>query len=194
MPVELIDFIRVFHLIFFALGMGAGIYLDVRMLGRINKPIAPEDIQESERIHQFVFAALVGLWVTGLVLIYVRTGFQLANFSAKLWVKIGVVTAMTLNALFIGRFVLPIFRQAVGKYLMSLPLRTLIAITLAASASLLFWISGVSLGASTALKTADWPVLIGFLSALLGVILTSAFTIVTLLRFLFLRGSLVSNG
>lgn len=185
MPEFVIDAVRIAHLLCFALGMGAGVYCDMRALRRLNTPFSDRDIVEFHRVHSFVSFALVGLWATGLVLIYIRTGFDLSAFSPKLWTKIAVVTVLTLNAVAIGHFVLPHISDHIGSRAVEMPLGTFVTMTVAASLSMFCWLGGVALGASKVLKTADWT--------LLGQVFSFGFVVViggTLLVALCLRHAL----
>ncbi len=164
MQQEIIDVIRVVHLACFAVGMGSGVYFDFRTLSRLNSPFDDFDILEFERVHKVVFAALLGLWITGVMLIYIRTGFDLDNFSPKLILKLAVVTVLTLNAFYIGLSVLPRVAAAVGHRACELPLRYMMPMTFAAALSMFCWLGGLILGASVVLKTADWTMLVTFFS------------------------------
>lgn len=187
MSQELIDLVRVAHLICFALGMGAGLYFDMRTLRRIGTPFTDTDLVEFECVHRYVFAALVGMWASGLALIYVRTGFVWAEFPPKLWMKLIIVVALTLNAAVIGAYVLPRVRQAVGRAAIDLPLRDMLPMTACASASMFCWLGGLVLGASVTMKTANWVTLCQFLAVEFVVIMLGALLGVLALRALLNR-------
>ncbi|MEM7471610.1 MAG: hypothetical protein AAF340_09695 [Pseudomonadota bacterium] len=174
MSQEVIDLIRIGHLVFFALGMGAGLYFDLRSLRRINTPFTNNDLAEFTRVHHIVFGALLGLWVTGFMLLYIRTGFDLNAFTPKLQLKLIIVSALSLNAAVIGTFVLPRVGRAVGKAALDLPLREVLPMTMSASASLFCWLSGLVLGASVTFKTAGWATLGSFFAAEFVVIVFGA--------------------
>lgn len=160
LPQGYIDLLRAAHLIFFAAGMGTALYLDFISFSSLSKPKRPRDIQDIERIHRWVILAFTGLWVTGLALIYVRTGFDFARFSPKLWVKVSIMVAMTVNAGIIGVFVMPAMRKLVGSRVIDLKGIVLAALTQVAIVSVFCWTSGVALGSSVVLKTAPWDVLL----------------------------------
>lgn len=162
MPQDVIDIVRIAHLVFFALGMGSGLFFDWRALCRFNQPFGQDDIARFREAHKFVAGALVGLWLTGATLIYIRTGFVLSEFSPKLWVKLIVVTTLTVNAFAIGRLVLPRIAESVGKRVPDLPLRTVLAMTFTTALSVFCWLGGIVLGISVTLKTADWMTLGAF--------------------------------
>lgn len=162
MPQDVVDIVRIGHLIFFALGMGSGLFFDWRALCKINKPFTEGDIVQFGEVHKFVAGALVGLWLTGAALIYIRTGFVLSDFSPKLWFKLIVVTTLTVNAFVIGHLVLPRVRVSVGMRATDLPLRAVLAMTFTTALSLFCWLSGVVLGVSVTFRTADWSTLGAF--------------------------------
>jgi hypothetical protein len=159
MPDYVIDTVRILHLLCFALGLGVGLSCDLRGMRRFNSAFTTQDILEFERGHRLVSYALIGLWVTGLALIYIRTGFVVADFSPKLWVKVIIVTLLTVNAVVIGRLVMPYVAEHVGSSVVSMSLGKFVAMTLAAAISMFCWLSGLALGASVTLKTADWDML-----------------------------------
>lgn len=169
MDQDLVDVLRAGHLIFMALGMGTGLFCDWRALCAFNTPFTAQHIAQFDEVHKFVFAALAGLWLTGAGLIYVRTGFVLSEFSPKLWLKVIVVTTLTVNAVLIGAFVLPRVARSVGTRAIALPGAMVAAMTFTTSVSLFCWMSGLALGVSTTLKTADWTTL--------GMVFASAFGI-----------------
>ncbi|GHA50914.1 hypothetical protein GCM10008927_15220 [Amylibacter ulvae] len=159
-PQAAIDLLRIAHLFCFAAGMGTALYFDFRALGAISRPSTTEDIAQLEHIHNWIAVAFLGLWITGIALVYVRTGFQISAFSPKLWLKLGLMTLMTLNTKIIAAFIMPLMRNNVHRALSDLPLMRYVAASQAAILSMFCWSSGVFLGASVVLKTAPWDVLI----------------------------------
>lgn len=166
----------------FALGMGSGLYVDMRSLRRINKPFSSADLTEFQQVHKIVLAALCGMWATGLMLIYIRTGFVLSEFAPKLWMKLIVVSALTTNAFVIGMYVLPNVKKAIGQSAIEMPLRVMVPMTFAAASSMFCWLGGVVLGASVSLKTADWATLSKFFAAEFVVIVFGSVVGIIILR------------
>lgn len=155
-----LDLLRGAHLLFIAVGMGAAMYFDLRSLHRISAPTLQADLDELNRIHLVVTMACAGLWASGIALIWVRTGFDLATFSPKLWSKLIVVTTLMLNALVLARFVIPALNRHLGVRLIDLPLRLLVPMTLCAGLSLSCWLLALALGSSSVLKLSGWDVLV----------------------------------
>lgn len=177
-----VDSVRGLHLLFLALGMGSALYLDFRTLIGLNRIVRAQDITEIERIHRFVSFALIGLWATGLTLIWIRTSFDLGQFSPKLWCKLAIVTGMTLNAIVIGSGVLPVMQAQLGKRVIDLKLRALMPLAVVASLSMFFWVNALALGSSQVLKTASWEVLINWLSLTYVVVMVGGVFVVFFLR------------
>ena len=67
-----------------------------------------------ERIHIWITAAFVGLLRSGMSLICVRLGFDLALFSPKLWLKTDVITV---NFGIRVIMILPMMRGMLGRCL-----------------------------------------------------------------------------
>lgn len=155
-----LDILRATHLFCFAMGMGTALYFDYRSFQSLSDPIGKVDIEDLERIHVWITAAFVGLWITGITLIYIRTGFQLEAFSPKLWMKISIMVLMTLNSFMVGAFIRPMMRNNMMRPMISLPPMQFAVATQVAVVSLFCWSSGLLLGSSAALKTAPWDVLL----------------------------------
>ena len=102
-----VDMIRYVHLLCVAIGFGASFLADIHVLGRLGSKITDGTLETLHHYHKIVWTALILMWITGLLLIYVRTGFVLSNFSPKLFVKIGTVSLLTINAILIGRLAMP---------------------------------------------------------------------------------------
>ncbi len=165
MSETLVDLIRAMHLLCFAAGMGTGLYFDLRTMRTMDKEIAEADVTALHDIHMWIMGAFGGLWVTGLALVYIRTGFSWSEVSPKLFVKLYVMTFMLINARAIGRYVMPVMERSVGSALFDLPAWKLATVTQIAVNSVFCWTAGLALGSSVVLKTAEWallqPLLIG---------------------------------
>lgn len=140
--------------------MGPALYFDLRCMHLINKPLSQEDIVELRRIHNVVTMACVGLWASGLALIWIRTNFDFAQFSPKLWSKVIVVSVLSLNAMILNTVVIPVLARNTGIRLADLPLTKLVPMTLCAGVSLSCWLLALALGASSILKVSGWDILL----------------------------------
>jgi hypothetical protein len=153
-----VDILRATHLFCFAMGMGTALYFDFRSFQTLSDPIGVVDLEDLERIHVWISAAFVGLWITGITLIYVRTGFQLDQFSPKLWTKVSIMVLMSMNALLVGIYIRPMMRNNIERPLISLPPIKFAIAAQVGIVSMFCWTSGLLLGSSAALKTAPWDV------------------------------------
>jgi len=159
----ILDPIRGPHLLAVVVGMGTALYSDLRTLHKISRPLSTHDLDEVRRIHFIVTLAFVGIWASGVGLIWYRTEFVLEVFSPKLWSKMIVVTVLTANAIVLAAFVLPSLKLYVGTPLITLPRRVLAPMSIVAGVSAACWVLALTLGFSKVLKTAPWDVLIPFL-------------------------------
>lgn len=150
----LLDILRASHLTLFAAGMGTCLFHDFLTFRSMADPITRSEIVSIELLHSWIRFAFAGLWVTGLILVYVRTSFDLANFSPKLWTKLSLMGVMTANSLLVGLYVLPMLRKNLGRSMLTIAPRDLRTATTIAMVSMFGWTSGMILGSSTYLKTA----------------------------------------
>jgi hypothetical protein len=164
----LIDLIRFLHLAVLAAGMGAGLYVESRILGRMSRPVSERCVRDAEHAHRFVTLTLAALWVSGAVLIHFRTGFDLSRFTPKLWTKLIVVSVLTLDALAIGIVVVPLYRRTLGHRLAYVKRAHLALFFTTGAVSLVSWLSALALGSSVVLKTAEWSLLAPMLLAIYG--------------------------
>ncbi|MEM8751524.1 MAG: hypothetical protein AAGF90_00970 [Pseudomonadota bacterium] len=157
----LIDLVRMAHLGFFAVGVGCAVFMEGVVLSRARTLIDLEEIALIERGHRQILYSLAGLWATGLILIGVRTGLDPAAITPKLYAKLAVVTALTINALLIGRIAIPMLERALYGDLSRLKAHELAALGAVAGLSAAGWFSGLALGVVGHLKTASpallWP-------------------------------------
>lgn len=160
----ILDSIRGPHLLAVIVGMGTALYLDLRTLHKISRPLSASDLDEVRRIHFIVTLAFVGIWASGVGLIWYRTAFVIEAFSPKLWSKLIVVTVLTANAIVLAAFVLPSLKRYVGTPLIALPRRVLMPMSVVAGVSASSWVLALTLGFSKVLKTANWDVLVPLLS------------------------------
>lgn len=177
-----VDLLRCSHLMFFAAGMGTSLYFDFRTLYTLKKPISERELKSLYQIHVWITYAFAALWITGFGLIYIRTGFVLEAFSPKLYAKLIVMSLMVFNARAIAKIVFPIMEETMGRALLTLPVGRLALITQIAVNSMFCWTAGLTLGASTVLKTAQWDVLIPLGAAGFVAMSVGGHVVVALLR------------
>ncbi|MEM0942704.1 MAG: hypothetical protein AAGI70_02040 [Pseudomonadota bacterium] len=156
-----IDVVRIVHLVAIAVGLGTMVSTDINTFRRVGRPITAEFLGAVEGAHRIMMPALMVAWVSGICLIYARTGFELASFSPKLWVKLMVVGVLTVTAVLVKWRVMPILEGARGDTLMEVRLDDKIVLALCAALSMSGWTSALILGASVAVKSAGWSFLVG---------------------------------
>lgn len=155
----LVDAIVFFHLLCVALGLGVAVRLDFMFFqSRFKKP-EQSLLDDAAQSHVIIIAALIGLWCTGLCLIKLRTDFDPAAFTPKLWIKLIVVTMLTLNGLIIGRFALPVMARFRDRPLLAIPLQFKLPMAISAATSAFCWFTALALGAMATLKTQSWSML-----------------------------------
>lgn len=153
---EMIDAVRYGHLLCVAIGLGAAFLADIQVMQRLNRPVTRALLSQLALYHKLVWAGLIGMWITGLALIYIRTGFVLTEFSPKLFSKLGIVSVLTLNAMLIGRVAMPMLKEAYGQAPNDLPLPRKIVGGWVASLSSVSWLMALALGGSKVLAVSDW--------------------------------------
>jgi hypothetical protein len=157
-PQIYIDAVRYSHLFSIAVGIGASFMADTLVLSQLREPIRPEMLDRLHHYHGIVWIALAAMWISGAAMIYVRTGFDPALFSPKLISKLAVVSMLTLNALLIGRFAVPLVTRCVGSRLLDLPLRQKFCCAGIGAVSTTSWLIALAMGESKVLAASGWSV------------------------------------
>jgi hypothetical protein len=164
------DAARAAHLVGLALGFGVAIVADLSAARLMVRPLDRREMDALHRFHRMVALGLVLFWTSGLVLLWLRTGFDMANFSPKLMAKLGVVSVLTINAVMIGRIGLPVMEATRGQRFGALPRGVRLQMAALAALSGAGWISALALGVFSQLKTMEWAVL----SEIIGLIYLTA--------------------
>jgi hypothetical protein len=152
----LTDLLRFSHVLMVAVGLGAAFLADFHSIRRLSKPVDDNLLTTLHSCHVLVWGALIAMWVTGIGLIYVRTGFQLANFTPKLFSKLVTVSVLTANAMWIGRYAIPIIEAQIGRNIMWLPLKQKLILAGVAALSTTSWLLALSMGISKVLAQSGW--------------------------------------
>lgn len=153
------DAARATHLLGLALGFGVGILADMTAAKSLVRPLDDRDFETLHRYHRTVSLGLCLFWASGLVLLWLRTGFDPAQFSPKLMTKLGVVAVLTVNAFLIGRIALPTMEAWYGCRLGAMPFAHRLRLAALGGMSGASWIAALALGVFTAMKTFEWEVL-----------------------------------
>lgn len=169
-PTLLNDAARAMHLLGLALGFGVAIVADISAARLIFRPLDARERAMLRRFHRTVALGLALFWASGLVLLWLRTGFAAENFSAKLMAKLGVVTILTVNALLIGRLGLPMIDRIAGHRFGALSAPARVQLALLGALSTAGWIAALALGVFSQLRTMPWSAL----SEIIGTIYLAA--------------------
>ncbi len=161
---HLLTFIKIFHLMGLILGLGGAVFLDFSILTRgILRPVSNYTVHHAENLSKIVSIGLAILWVTGIVLIALNLAEKPEYLTnQKLWAKIAIVVALTVNGFYIHHSVLPFMKRRLGRRLFSgLKLRNVGLFTLVASISFVSWTVPFVLGKASELNyvTPMWEIL-----------------------------------
>ena len=140
------DAARAVHLLGLALGFGLAILADVSASRAVIRPLSESDILLLKRLHHFVSLGLVLLWISGLVLFWLRTGFDPDRVSPKLMTKVAVVSILTLNAMAIGRVGIPTLLRFQSWRFGDIPFPERAQLCALGTLSAACWIAALSLG------------------------------------------------
>lgn len=110
--------------------------------------------------HHMIISAMLGLWVTGLSLIYLRTGFEISEFAPKVFMKLVVVSLLSVNAVIISTYVLPVLERFKDRPLLAMPITYKLPMAVSAASSIICWFSALALGSMAFFKTQTWETLI----------------------------------
>ena len=100
------DVVRTGHMLCFAIGIGGAAFLELNVVKRFHHVIEEEGLRLMLFGHKLIKVALIGLWFTGLALLFMRLQVYGGAFSDKLGAKLVVATLLTLNMMLIDRVVL----------------------------------------------------------------------------------------
>lgn len=156
--------------------------LDILFFARRNKRLTDENFRDIETSHLMISCALVIGWITGFTLLYMLTGFEISAFSPKLWAKLFVVSTLSLNALLIAHYVLPVLRENQGSTVLEIPTRKKIPMALSAATSAMCWMTALALGACGFFKTQTKEFLVTMLSIELAIGVLVAVCVAVLIK------------
>lgn len=169
------DAARAVHLLGLALGFGVAIMADLSAARMLVRPLDYREVRTLHVYHRIVAVGLTLFWASGLVLLWLRTGFQPDNFSPKLMAKLGIVTLLTFNAVMIGRIGLRALDDWFGLRFGAIPFGERARLSALAGLSSAGWISALVLGVFSMMRTMNYETIsqvVGaiYLLALIGAI------------------------
>jgi len=155
------DFVRLIHIGAIALGLGTVVMADFTTLRRIGRPVTAEFCSTVQSAHAIILPALVFAWLTGIILLGLRTGFTMSEITPKLWTKLAVVGSLTVTVFAIRHSVLPAIERNIGRTLMEASLGEKLTMAVCAAFSMAGWSSALLLGGHAATNVAPvWVVIL----------------------------------
>lgn len=151
-----VDLVRYAHILVVAVGFGGAFLTDMFALSRLAAPIDQGFISMMRSYHTTIWYCVIAMWITGTIMIYIRTGFDLANFTPKLFAKLAVVSILTANAKIIHAIVMPLIVENQGKSLMWMPLGVKVWLAVIGAVSTSSWMLALAMGSSKVLATSGW--------------------------------------
>ena len=160
------------HILALALGLGSALLADWIVLRKLAfGTVSQRAAQQLIDLSHAVCAGLVLIWITGAFLVADDAWDAPASImNQKLWAKLAIVAAMTLNAVLLHRIVMPMVERRVGQPLFGTVFDRLpVASTLLGAVSVVSWMFAAYLGVARELNGQAnlVPILAGYLSALL---------------------------
>jgi hypothetical protein len=159
-PLVLIDLARFAHILCIAVGFGAAFLADYQVARQLARPVDDRMLHALNLSHDIIWKVVIGMWVTGLILIQIRTQFVPANFTPKLVSKLIVVGILTLNSGLISHIAMPLIRRGRGQRLLDLPLGSKVTLAVIGAVSSASWLLALAMGSSKVLAASDWGVFV----------------------------------
>ena len=151
-PTFMADTARAIHFLGLALGLGFAIKADFFASRFMLRPLSDYELASLYTYHRTISFGLGLFWISGIALLYLRTGFQAENFSPKLLAKLAVVSVLTINAVLIGRFALTALRRSRQFRLGDLTFWRRIQFCTIGALSMASWVSALVLGVFQIMK------------------------------------------
>jgi hypothetical protein len=147
--------VKAIHIVALAVAFGGAIAADLFFLTRaVFRPIESATIAVGHFLGEIVAAGLVVLWFTGIML--VATAYHAdpqVIYNEKLWVKIFIVTILTVNAFVIHGIVLPTVAEQEGRRLFDyMPLSKRLVLAASGATSVVSWLFPTVLGTAKELN------------------------------------------
>jgi hypothetical protein len=154
------DGVRYVHLLAVIIGLGASFFADYNVLRQLRKPVNDALLDTLHHCHRIVWIALLGMWISGIALVYLRTGFVWEHVSPKLINKGVVVTILTLNAWAIGAVAMRHIEGSFEKSVLALPRRIKLPLAVIGGVSTTSWLLALALGSSAVLAKSGAEILV----------------------------------
>lgn len=152
------DLARYAHILAVAIGIGVAFLADYHVLSTLRRPVDGPLIGALDLYHSIIVKMVLAMWITGLVMVGIRTGFDPANLTPKLIGKLVAVAILTVNSAIIGRVAMPLIMASHGRSLLWLPLRSKMRLAALGAISSVSWMLALALGTSKSLAASGWVV------------------------------------
>ena len=160
------------HILALALGLGSALLADWIVLRKLAfGTVSQKAAQQLIDLSHAVCAGLVLIWITGALLVTDNALDTPASvMNQKLWAKLAIVIALTVNAVLLHRIVMPMVKRRVGQPLFASVFEwRLMVSTLLGAVSAVSWVFSAYLGVARELNGHAnlVPILASYLGALL---------------------------
>ena len=160
------------HILALALGLGSALLADWIVLRKLAfGTVSQKAAQQLIDLSQAVSAGLILIWITGALLVTDNALDAPATImNQKLWAKLAIVIALTMNAVLLHRIVMPMVTRRVGQPLFETAFEwRLMVSTLLGAISVVSWVFSAYLGVARELNGHAnlLPILVSYLGALL---------------------------
>ncbi len=160
------------HILALALGLGSALLADWIVLRKLAfGTVSQKAAQQLIDLSHAVCVGLVLIWITGALLVADNSWDAPASImNQKLWAKLAIVTALTMNAVLLHWIVMPMVKRRVGQPLFErgFDWRPVVS-TLLGAVSAVSWVFAAYLGVARELNGHAnlMPILVSYFSALL---------------------------
>ena len=146
--------LRIVHFIGLVLGMGGAVFVEMLLHRSRRRILSVEFFETIVFTSRFVGLGLVLLWLSGLgflALYFLAEPAKLAN--PKILAKMTIVGLLTVNGVFVHRFVIPFLKSRIGQPLLDgIASRTVNILAACAAVSVASWTVPMVLGAAPQLN------------------------------------------
>ncbi|WP_298966841.1 hypothetical protein [uncultured Roseibium sp.] len=155
-----VDMVRLAHVFTVACGLGGAIATDVFVLKNLKTPLTEQSIQTIKFFHVLIGIVLIPLWISGLLLVYIKTGFELAQFTPKLSFKLMIVSVLTANGLLLGPTAISMIQSNCGSKVVDFEALQLLVFAFFGATSATCWLLALSFGIVKLLAVSSYELLV----------------------------------
>ncbi len=146
-----IEFLRLFHLVGLAIGIGGMVFGDAIGLAILFSRRRPAVSSALRAVHVFVLSGIVVLCLTGIAIAIIR--FDAGTVPPKVIAKASLVIFLIANAIAIRRYLMPLAENRKVPLLAALSPKEIFQVAFVGGTSFAFWISALLFATIGAFKT-----------------------------------------